>query len=129
MIAIEEWWSQRRHCGANRRIANNIDGKRTHSLGWEQYDDIAVIMANASGLSRKFQAHEFSFSHFAALADYTQHTASIFRWMPFSMAFDNPEKPIIHGLEITRLLETISAFVSLDMLIGLANNFPTVDRP
>jgi hypothetical protein len=45
----------------------------------------------------------------------------------FSMAFENPEKPIINGLEITRLLDTISAFVSLDMLIGLANNFPTVD--
>ena len=41
----------------------------------------------------------------------------------FSMAFDNPEKSIIHGLEITRLLGTISAFVSLDMLMGLAKTF------
>ena len=48
----------------------------------------------------------------------------------FSMAFENPEKPIINGLEITRLLETISAYISLDMLMGLANNFPTIDyRP
>jgi hypothetical protein len=44
----------------------------------------------------------------------------------FSMAFDNPETPIINGLEITRLLLSISQFVSLDIVLAVANNFPTI---